>query len=71
MEVKLYYLLSTNSRKAMLRTYKHRSWDKRYYYEPQGTLLRRLSQETGLTMEQVRDTLIKEREYLLMSNGLS
>lgn len=71
MEIKLFYLLSTDSRKAMLRTYRSKGWEKRYYYEPQGMLLRRLSQQTGMTMEEVRDTLMKEREYLLKSNGLS
>ena len=54
----------------MLRNSTVRGWNKHYYYEPRGNLLKRLSQETGLTMTEVRNQLIKEQEYLLKSNGL-
>ena len=71
MELKYFNLLSAKSQKAMLRTYKAKSWGKTYYYEPRGILLKRLSQETGVSMEEVRNQIIKERRYLLNSNQLN
>ena len=70
MNLKIFNLLSPESQKAMLRNSTVRGWNKHYYYEPRGNLLKRLSQETGLTMTEVRNQLIKEREYLLKFNGL-
>lgn len=71
MNLKYFDLLSPKSQKAMLRVSKAKGWNTPYYYEPKGTLLRRLAQETGATMEEVRNQLIKEREYLLNSIVLS
>lgn len=36
-----------------------------YIYRPRGTLLNRLSKETGLTLEQVRSQIDRERQYFL------
>lgn len=67
MELIIYPLLSFKSRKAMTRSKKadYRSWGHPYHYEPSGNTLKRLANETGMTMTQVRDRFIEEREYLL------
>jgi len=56
-------MLGTDSKKAL--TKKNSRWGKPYIYRPRGTLLTRLSNETGLTLDQVRSQLEKEREHLL------
>ena len=63
MEIILYSRLSTRSKRALLKTKK--SFGKTYYYSPRGNLLQRLSQETGMSPEQVASQLVKERDYLL------
>ncbi|MEG4335417.1 hypothetical protein QUB40_26290 [Microcoleus sp. AT9_A2] len=40
-------------------------------YRPRGRLLERLARETGLTINQVRSQLEKEREYLLAQKYLT
>lgn len=62
-QLKLYPLLSTCSKRALRRTKKR--WGHRYDYRPMPTLLNRLSVETGMTKEMVRDQLMQEREYIL------
>lgn len=63
MELKLYPRLSTRSRRAMTKTVGR--FGRVYYYKPRGTLLQRLSSETGLSIEDVYNQLMKERNYLL------
>jgi len=63
MNLTLYQKLSTRSKKALVK--KKGCWGKPYIYRPRGTLLLRLSRETGLTIDQVRSQLEREREYLI------
>jgi hypothetical protein len=65
MEILLYPRLSTRSRRALLKTKKQ--FGKQYHYSPRGDLLKRLSQETGMSIEQVYRQLHEERAYLLRS----
>ncbi len=69
MNLTLYPRLSTRSKKAL--TQKNRYWGKPYVYKPRGTLLLRLSRETGLTVDQVRSQLEREREYLIAEKYLT
>ena len=63
MDLRAYYLLSTRSRRAIVKT-KGR-FGNPYHYSPRGTLLARLSRELGLSREAVYSLLMKEREILL------
>lgn len=63
MNLQLYPRLSTRSRRALTKT-KGR-FGRVYYYKPRGTLLQRLSSETGLSIEDVYNQLMRERNYLL------
>jgi hypothetical protein len=65
MELILYPRLSTRSKKALVKTKKR--FGRTYHYSPRGDLLERLSQETGMTIEQVCQQLKRERAYLLRS----
>jgi len=69
MNLTLYPRLSTRSKKALTR--KNSYWGKPYTYKPRGTLLLRLSRETGLTIDQVRSQLDREREYLISQKYLT
>jgi hypothetical protein len=69
MNLTLYPRLSTRSKKALTR--KNSYWGKPYVYRPRGTLLLRLSRETGLTVDQVRSQLEREREYLIEQKYLT
>lgn len=40
-------------------------YGKRYRYEPKGTLLVRISQQTGMSISAVREQVIKERIFLI------
>ncbi len=69
MELKLYQLLGTCSRRALTkRRYRpsrlHRASEP-YVYNPRINLLERLSRETGLSIQEVIEQLLKERNYLL------
>lgn len=66
MELELYKRLSTRSRRAMKR--EKGKCGKIYRYQPRWNLLQRLSEETGLSTEQVYQQLQRERLYLL-DNG--
>lgn len=59
----LYPRLNLRSKRAIIKTKKR--WGHPYRYNPRQILLSRLSQETGMSEEQVREQLIKEREWLL------
>ena len=69
MDLKLYPKLGTDSKKALIK--KNGRWGHPYFYRPRGTLLLRLSRETGLTIDQVRSQLEKEREYLITQKYLT
>lgn len=71
MNLILYPKLGTRSRRALIRT-NRRGFKKAgtYSYSPKGTLLERLSRETGMTIDQVYSQLQKEREYLLNQDNL-
>lgn len=59
----LYPRLSTRSRRALGKS--RRRNGKPYVYRPRGNLLRRLSQETGMSLEEVFSQLLTERARLL------
>jgi len=63
MEIELYYLLSTRSKRAMVR--QRKKWGHTYQYRPRGTLLERLSRETGMSIDQVYLQLMRERAYMI------
>lgn len=65
MELKLYYLLSTRSRRAIVR--QKTSWGNLYTYTPRGDLLTRLAKETGWTKKKVAEQLYRERFEILRS----
>lgn len=69
MEIVLYHKLSTRSKRALTKTnYKYSKshpGGQPYVYNPRGQLLRRLSRETGKTLDEVREQLLAEREYIL------
>jgi hypothetical protein len=69
MNLTLYPKLGTDSKKALLR--KNGRWGKPYIYRPRGYLLERLARETGMTINQVRSQLEKERNYLLQQQNLT
>lgn len=61
-----YARMSTCSRRAMLRT--KTRFGKPYTYQPRIRLLLRLSRELGMDIEQVRDQIQRERQFLLRMN---
>lgn len=63
MELILYPKLGTCSRRAIRRS--KTRYGRPYEYRPRGNLLRRLSHETGLSLDGVLDQLRDERAYLL------
>lgn len=69
MELKLYRLLSTRSKTAMLK--QTDSKGHRYDYEPRERLLTRLAQQTGMSRKTVYAQLMKERRYLLKVGVIS
>lgn len=62
-EFLLYPRLQTHSRRALGKSRRRNGMP--YTYRPRGTLLKRLSQETGMSLDQVFSQLIKERAELL------
>jgi hypothetical protein len=63
MDLIIYPLLGTTSRRAMLKA-KSR-FGRTYAYRPRGNLLNRLSQQTGMPVEQVLSQIGRERQYFL------
>lgn len=63
MAILLYPRLSTCSKRALMKTRKQ--WGHPYHYSPRSNLLQRLSDETGMTIEQVYHQLQAERIELL------
>lgn len=69
MELELYPLLQTTSRRALTRRYNrpsrlHRASEP-YFYRPRISLLERLSRKTGMSISACAEQLLKEREFLL------
>ena len=69
MNLILYPKLGTDSKKALTR--KNGRWGKPYNYKPRGNLLERLAHQTGMTLDEVRSQLEKEREYLIVQKYLT
>lgn len=62
-DLRLWPLLQTKSRQALLR--KKKKFGHPYTYNPRGDLIVRLARETGMTYAEVFNQLQKEREELL------
>ena len=62
MDLTIYNLLNTRSKRAMRRIRK--KWGHPYQYNPRNTLIQRLCSELNMTESQVREQIAKEREYL-------
>ena len=62
MDLPIYNRLNTRSQRAIRRVRK--KWGHPYQYNPRPVLIQRLSQELNLTETQVREQIIKEREFL-------
>jgi len=71
MDLKLYPLLGTRSRRAFWRI--RGKYGKPYFYNPRGDLLVNLSEKTGLSIEEVYQQLLEERKHLVLQavNGNS
>ncbi len=69
MEVKLFFLLGTCSKRSMLKV-KHPK-RKNMNYNPRQDLCKRLSEETGMTALECRNQLIRERSFLRKQSGLN
>lgn len=66
MELIIFSKLSRESQAAMKR---HKSkYGQSYQYEPNGRLLHRLARITGMSLTQVREQIIKERNYLIQND---
>ena len=63
MELKLYPRLNLRSKRAILKVKKQ--FGNPYNYNPWMALLKRLSAETGMSVEEVRNQLFKERRWLI------
>ena len=68
-QVYLWQKLGTTSRRAMLKTKKR--YGQPYIYNPRPTLLVRLSLETGLTVDETYNQLLKERQIMLKLRGVA
>jgi hypothetical protein len=63
LRLKLYWLLSRNSRIALQRSKK--GWGRASSYQPQDRLVNRLSAETGWSWQKVQRELVRERKLIL------
>lgn len=61
-DLKVWPLLSTCSKRAMLRTRK--KWGHPNNYKPRVNLLNRLTEQLGMSREQVLSQIEKEKKYL-------
>lgn len=64
-ELKLYPLLGTRSRRGLYKTHRRNYAYTRTYYVPRYNLVLRLSRQTGLSPEAVYEQMKRERDYLL------
>lgn len=71
MELNLYWLLGTDSKRSMARLYDQKKLPDgqmipiNHHYKPRRKLLNRLSEITGKSPDECRDILLKERQYIL------
>jgi len=63
MDLVIYPLLGTTSRRAMVR--EKSRFGRPYIYRPRGNLLDRLSAETGMSKEAVLRQIARERQQLI------
>jgi len=63
MDLVIYPLLGTTSRRAMIR--EKSRFGRPYVYRPRGNLLDRLSAETGMSKEAVSQQIARERQQLI------
>ena len=63
MNLKLYNMLGTKSRRAIRRTKK--AFGHPYVYRPRSHLITRLSQQTGMTRTEVYNQLMAERQFFI------
>lgn len=63
MEIIIYHLLGTTSRRAMIR--EKSRFGRLYVYCPRGNLLDRLSAETGMSKDSVLRQIARERQQLI------
>lgn len=63
MELKFYPSLNRRSKRALLR--KRKRFGHPYHYNPRKRLLERLSHQSGLSIEEVKEQLRKERAFIL------
>jgi hypothetical protein len=63
MDIVIYPLLGTTSRRAMLK--EKSRFGRPYTYRPRGNLLVRLSKETGMPVEEVLSQIGRERQHFL------
>ncbi|QCS50310.1 hypothetical protein FEK30_13255 [Picosynechococcus sp. PCC 11901] len=68
MRIFLYPRLGTCSKRSFLKTKKRYGQPKPY--KPRGQLLQRLAAETGWTIDQVHEQLLRERDVLLKLKGI-
>ena len=57
---KIWITLSTRSRRALRREKK--GWGRKYFYEPRGDLLQRISKEFNCSLEDARQYLLEIRD---------
>ena len=68
-EIFLWQKLGTRSRRAVLKTKK--KYGQPYIYNPRPKLLTRLSVETGLSMDETYNQLLRERVIMLKLRGIT
>ncbi len=66
MILKIYPLLNLRSKRALTRIKK--KWGHSYDYAPKQILLNRLSEQLGLSKEEVLKQLLEERKFILENN---
>jgi hypothetical protein len=67
MNLELYFLLGTRSRRALLKTRHQRR--RNFTYQPTSRLIKSLAEQTGDSEESIARQLHKEREFLLKQQG--
>lgn len=68
-QIFLYPQLGTTSKRAMMRV--RGDFGRPYTYRPRGTLLKRLANRNGMTIEAVHNQLLAERRQLLREVGVT
>lgn len=63
MKLIIYPLLNTRSKRAICRV--NKKYGHQYIYNPKYILLSRLSQQLNMSIEEVREQIQKEREFII------